>query len=213
MSAGHKAALPVAFAELPGRVGALLRRVAAGCMVCGACPSDAGTGTVGERLNEYELLYILSPRVPVDEVANAIERVSVLVRTVGGEVTSVDNWGRRRLAYPIRQYFEGTYVVKTLRLPPAGTKGLEAALVISDDVIRHLLTAGIIPRTAGGRMRSGEERERAEPAAEARDEAPELTTEARDEAPEPEAEPVMAAAAEAATGAAAVVAAAAATVE
>lgn len=138
---------------------------------------------MGERLNEYELLYILSPRVPADEVANAIERVSTLVRAAGGEVTSVDNWGRRRLAYPIRQYFEGTYVLKTLQLPPAGAAALEATLVIAEEVIRHLLIAGIVPRTAGGRVRAGDERERVEPA-----------PEAREAAPEPEAEPIAAAA-------------------
>lgn len=110
---------------------------------------------MGERLNEYELLYILSPRVPSDEVANAIERVNVLITNAGGEVTSVDNWGRRRLAYPIRQYFEGTYVVLTIKMPPSGASGLEASLVISDEVIRHMLTSGVIERTPS-RSRSDE---------------------------------------------------------
>jgi len=73
-------------------------------------------------LNEYELLYILTPRVPADDVANAIERVSAIITTQGGEVLSTDNWGRRRLAYPIRQYFEGTYVLITLKMPPAGAR-------------------------------------------------------------------------------------------
>jgi small subunit ribosomal protein S6 len=158
-------------------------------------------------LNEYELLYILSPRVPTDEVANAIERVSALVSNAGGEVTAVDNWGRRRLAYPIRQYFEGTYVVLTLKMPPAGAAGLEASLVISDDVIRHLLTSGVIPRTGAGRSRASDEYERgdglassdatelgaataAEPAV-ATVESPATIS---DEASEPETEPVAAAA-------------------
>jgi small subunit ribosomal protein S6 len=104
-------------------------------------------------LNEYELLYIVSPRVPADEVNNAIERVGSLIRNAGGEVLTVENWGRRRLAYPIRQYFEGSYVLATLRMPPAGAAGLEAALVISEEVIRHLLISGIVPRTQGGRSR------------------------------------------------------------
>jgi len=108
-------------------------------------------------LNEYELLYILSPRVPADDVANAIERVSAIITTQGGEVLSTDNWGRRRLAYPIRQYFEGTYVLITLKMPPAGAVALEAGLRLAEEVIRHLLIAGIVPRTSGGRPR--EERE------------------------------------------------------
>lgn len=157
---------------------------------------------MGERLNDYELLYILSPRVPTDEVANAIERVNTLVANAGGEVVAVDNWGRRRLAYPIRQYFEGTYVVLTLKMPPAGATGLEAALIISDEVIRHMLTVGIIPRTPSGRSRSDEfERgdssdggERAAAPAVAESAPAPAAAVMSEEAPEPETEPVAAAA-------------------
>ena len=88
-------------------------------------------------MNEYELLYIVSPRVPADDVANAIERVNALVTAQGGEVLSVDNWGRRRLAYPIRQYFEGTYVLTTLKMPPTGAVAVESGLRLSEEVIRQ----------------------------------------------------------------------------
>jgi len=149
-------------------------------------------------LNEYELLYIVSPRVPADDVANAIERVNALVTGQGGEVLSVDNWGRRRLAYPIRQYFEGTYVLMTLKMPPTGAVAIEAGLRLSEEVIRHLLISGIIPRTSGGRPREErEEREQAfeatsAPAPVAAEAAPEAPAEA--EAPAAEAEPEPAAA-------------------
>jgi small subunit ribosomal protein S6 len=150
-------------------------------------------------LNEYELLYIVSPRVPADDVANAIERVNALVTAQGGEVLSVDNWGRRRLAYPIRQYFEGTYVLTTLKMPPTGAVAIESGLRLSEEVIRHLLIAGIIPRTSGGRPR--EEREEREQAPEAvaapapvAAEAPATEAPAEAEAPAAEAEPEPAAA-------------------
>ena len=150
-------------------------------------------------MNEYELLYIVSPRVPADDVANAIERVNALVTAQGGEVLSVDNWGRRRLAYPIRQYFEGTYVLTTLKMPPTGAVAIESGLRLSEEVIRHLLIAGIIPRTSGGRPR--EEREEREQAPEAvaapapvAAEAPATEAPAEAEAPAAEAEPEPAAA-------------------
>ena len=150
-------------------------------------------------MNEYELLYIVSPRVPADDVANAIERVNALVTAQGGEVLSVDNWGRRRLAYPIRQYFEGTYVLITLKMPPTGAVAIEAGLRLSEEVIRHLLIAGIIPRTSGGRPR--EERDEREQAPEAAStpapiaaEAPATDAPAEAEAPAAEAEPAPAAA-------------------
>ena len=149
-------------------------------------------------MNEYELLYIVSPRVPADDVANAIERVNALVTAQGGEVLSVDNWGRRRLAYPIRQYFEGTYVLTTLKMPPTGAVAVESGLRLSEEVIRHLLIAGIIPRTSGGRPR--EEREEREQAFEASApapvaaEAPATEAPAEAEAAAVEAEPAPAAA-------------------
>ncbi len=96
-------------------------------------------------MHEYELMFILHPRLTADETAAAIERVSERIRTGGGEVLSVDNWGKRRLAYPIQHHLEGTYVLTTLRLPADATARLETALRISEDVIRHLLIRGIIP--------------------------------------------------------------------
>lgn len=96
-------------------------------------------------MHEYELMYILHPRLTAEETTAAIERVSERIQSGGGEVIDVDNWGKRRLAYPIKHHFEGTYVLTTLRLPPDGTARLESALRISEDVIRHLLIRGIIP--------------------------------------------------------------------
>lgn len=96
-------------------------------------------------MHEYELMYILHPRLTVDEAAGAIERVGAHVAARGGEVITAENWGRRRLSYPIHHEFEGTYVLTTIRLSPTATAGLEADLRISEDVIRHLLIRGIIP--------------------------------------------------------------------
>jgi small subunit ribosomal protein S6 len=140
-------------------------------------------------LKEYELLYIVSPRVAVDDVPNTIERVSALVTDSGGEVLSVDNWGRRRMAYPIRHYFEGTYVVMTLRMEPSAAAPLEASLIISEDVLRHLLTEGIIPPVNRDRDRDrrpmGDDRERER----GPEDRPTLAEAPRAEAPESDQQP------------------------
>ena len=109
---------------------------------------------MGDRLKEYELLFIVSPRVAADDVPNVIERVTALIQDSGGEVLSADSWGRRRLAYPIKHYFEGSYVLLTLRLPPTAAAALEASLIISEEVIRHLFTEGILPPSTRDRGRS-----------------------------------------------------------
>ena len=98
-----------------------------------------------KRLNEYELLYIVHPRKAADETASVIDWVDGLVQQGGGEVLTVDDWGRRRLAYPITHEFEGNYVLTTLRLPPASTGAIESRLVVSEDIMRHILIRGIIP--------------------------------------------------------------------
>ena len=100
-------------------------------------------------MNEYELLYVVSPRLTADEVEGTVQRVGSLIEGAGGEILMVDNWGRRRLAYPIKHHFEGTYVLTHLRLDSAQIAGLERSLQINEDVLRHLLTRDIIPGYEG----------------------------------------------------------------
>jgi small subunit ribosomal protein S6 len=91
-------------------------------------------------LRRYELVVIISPQVADDEVPEAIERlVRRPVEGQGGEIGEVNQWGRRKLAYPIQRHLEGNYVLTELRLDPLRTKELERGLHISEEVIRHLL--------------------------------------------------------------------------
>lgn len=90
-------------------------------------------------MRDYELVVIISPEVPEEEVPAAIERVGQAIASRGGEVKEVDQWGRRKLAYPIKRCSEGNYVLTQLRLDPARTAELEAGLRLSEEVIRHLL--------------------------------------------------------------------------
>jgi len=96
-------------------------------------------------LNDYELLYIIHPRKAADEVPAVIEWVNGLVQKGDGEVLAVDDWGRRKLAYPIQHESEGTYVLTTLRIPPEATRTVESQMVTSEEIMRHILIRGIIP--------------------------------------------------------------------
>ena len=91
-------------------------------------------------MREYELVVIMRPDVADDDVPDLVERL--IRRTVearGGEVQDVNHWGRRKLAYPIKKQLEGTYVVSQLRLDPQRTRELEQGLLLSEEVLRHLL--------------------------------------------------------------------------
>ncbi len=90
-------------------------------------------------MHQYELVTILSPQLGEEELPAAVERINNFVVSRGGEVGNVDQWGRRRLAYPIERFTEGTYIVTQLSLDATRAAELEANLRISEEVIRHLL--------------------------------------------------------------------------
>ncbi|MGQ9572999.1 MAG: 30S ribosomal protein S6 [Dehalococcoidia bacterium] len=90
-------------------------------------------------MRDYELVMIISPDVPDEEVPNTIEKVGQFITGRGGEVAEVNRWGRRKLAYPIKRHTEGNYVVTQFKLEPTQVAGLEASLELTEEVIRHLV--------------------------------------------------------------------------
>lgn len=91
-------------------------------------------------MRRYELVAIISPNVAEDEVEAAFDRlIRRPVEGGGGACEEIDHWGRRKLAYPIRDNLEGNYVLTNIRMDPSATKELERGLHISEEVLRHLL--------------------------------------------------------------------------
>lgn len=90
-------------------------------------------------MRDYELAFIIRPTIDDEGVTNVVEKVSGYVQTINGEVTSVDVWGRRGLAYPINNHREGTYVLLQTKMPPSALGELERNLKLSEDIIRYLL--------------------------------------------------------------------------
>ncbi|MBC8274153.1 MAG: 30S ribosomal protein S6 [Chloroflexi bacterium] len=90
-------------------------------------------------MSSYELVLIISPEVIDEEMSDFITKLSELVNKVGGSVDEVNQWGRRKLAYPIKRSMEGNYVLAKVKMKPALTKELEASLRLSGKILRHLL--------------------------------------------------------------------------
>jgi small subunit ribosomal protein S6 len=90
-------------------------------------------------LREYELVYIVSPELSEEETSSLVERVNQFISSRGGVVDKVDNWGRRKLAYPIKSFREGNYFLTQFKLEPGLTRDLENSLRMSEDIIRHLV--------------------------------------------------------------------------
>lgn len=87
----------------------------------------------------YESLYILKPDLEVEKKDALIKRFSDLVTSNGGQVESIDEWGKRRLAYPIDYIDDGYYVLMTFKAPSELPVELERNYKISDDVMRYMV--------------------------------------------------------------------------
>ena len=92
-----------------------------------------------KRLQDYELVYIVSPDVAEESLESAIDSVSQFIAGKDGVISSVEKWGRKKLAYPVRHCLEGNYVLTRFKLSPARCRELEANLKISEEILRHLL--------------------------------------------------------------------------
>ena len=88
----------------------------------------------------YEILFIIRPDLPEEEIDGVIEPLKGVVSASGGVVDKVDKWGKRRLAYRVRRHREGFYVLLQFSTPQAAetVKELERRLRVSDAVIKFL---------------------------------------------------------------------------
>ena len=92
-----------------------------------------------ETLRDYELVLIISPEISEEKFEATLNNISQLISGNGGAVSHVEQWGKRKLAYPIEHFMEGTYVLTRFKMRPALSKDLEAKLGISEEVLRYLL--------------------------------------------------------------------------
>ena len=90
-------------------------------------------------MRQYELIIVIHPEKSDGDADPLIEAVGNWVKGLDGEVSQVDNWGRRRLAYPVQHQREGLYVLFKLMLVPESIVELERNLRLSEPVMRHLI--------------------------------------------------------------------------
>jgi len=88
---------------------------------------------------QYELMYVISPDVGEDGVAELHTQIETIVSGLDGRITKNESWGRRRLAYEINKKREGTYVVSLIEGPGEVVKELDRKLKVLDTILRHLV--------------------------------------------------------------------------
>ena len=89
---------------------------------------------------KYEVLYIIDPAQGEEGIAALVEKFKAMVEAEG-TLSSVEEWGKRRLAYPINDLAEGYYVLMNLEAKPEFPAELERVMKITDGVLRCLTTA------------------------------------------------------------------------
>ena len=89
-------------------------------------------------MNKYELAVVVSAKIEDDARAAVIEKVKELITRFGGNVTDVDEWGKRRFAYEIQKMKEGYYYFVRFEAESTAPAEIESRLRIMDNVLRFL---------------------------------------------------------------------------
>ena len=92
------------------------------------------------KMKEYELVVLYHPDLEVD-IAKATEKVAKIIADAKGKIIKQEDWGRKKLAYPIKGEKFAIYSVYALELPAAAPKKINDILNITNEVIRFLLTS------------------------------------------------------------------------
>src|SRR5436305_14826782 len=100
-----------------------------------AYPKEGG----GFVRRDYELGFILNPEVGEEQTSAILERIEKIVKNYDGQVVKVNEWGRRRLAYPIDHHRDGYYIFIDMILTPETVLELDRTLKVSEEVLRHLI--------------------------------------------------------------------------
>jgi len=91
-------------------------------------------------MRAYELMFILRPDLTEEEAAEARDRLLKIIENFNGQfVGQVDGWGKKRLAYSIKDYMEGVYFVWNFNGMPETVEELDRVIKLSDKYLRHII--------------------------------------------------------------------------
>ena len=92
-------------------------------------------------LNKYESIYIVKPDVEEQGIKELIEKFNALIETAGGKVSEVQEWGLKRLAYPIQKKEQGYYVLVNFTSVATVPNKLGSLLAITNGILRYIIVA------------------------------------------------------------------------
>ena len=89
-------------------------------------------------MTKYELAVVVSAKIEDDERAKVVDKVKALNERFGGQITNIDEWGKKRLAYEIQKMREGFYYFIQFDAETSAPAEIESRIRIMDGVIRYL---------------------------------------------------------------------------
>ncbi len=89
-------------------------------------------------MTKYELAVVVNAKVENDDKAEIIEKCKALIERFGGQVTNVDDWGKRRLAYEVQKMKDAYYCFIRFDAESTAPAEIESRIRIMDNVIRYL---------------------------------------------------------------------------
>jgi small subunit ribosomal protein S6 len=111
-------------------------------------------------MNQYEIAVLYDQGLEID-MDKAAAKVEGIITAGGGSITSQDNWGKRRLAYPIKKQDFAIYVFYTAELPAESVQKISATLNITDEVVRFLITKPDLKKIAKAEVLKADKAEKA----------------------------------------------------
>lgn len=94
----------------------------------------------GTDVHQYEMIYILRPDIEDGAAQELQERLQQNITNQQGETISLDRWGKRNLAYQIKRYGQGIYILHRFQMNPKGASEIERFMRLNENVIRYLIT-------------------------------------------------------------------------
>lgn len=94
-------------------------------------------------MRKYEVMYIVRPDVEQDVLEATAEKFNSIITTGGGEITKHEVLGKRRLAYEIKKFRDGYYVVTQFTADSSVVNELDRVMKITDEIIRHLIVRDV----------------------------------------------------------------------
>lgn len=93
---------------------------------------------MAETMNKYETIFVIDSTKTEEEITALVEKFKSLIEKYGA-IESIDEWGKRRLAYPINDLTEGYYVLVNFTAKPDFPTELERVYGITDGIIRDIV--------------------------------------------------------------------------